>query len=96
MKFLPVAGNFRGSMTSYYFVIKYSWLLMMDLRIMPVMEIIRHKTFVVVQKQRNPQKFPATKVLWYMVFKGQNIYGFLSYQYFSANFLMQGQGMRNF
>ena len=43
-----VAENFHGSMASYYFVIKHSRLLMMDLRIMPVMEIIRHKTFVVI------------------------------------------------
>ena len=45
-----MAGNFCGSMASYYFVIKHSWLLMMDLRIMPVMAIIRHKTFAVVRK----------------------------------------------
>ena len=45
-----MAGKFCGSMASYYFVIEHSRLLMMDLRIMPVMEVIRHKTFAVVRK----------------------------------------------
>ena len=56
-----MAGNFRGSMASYYFVIKHSRLLMMDLRIMPVMEIIRHKTFVVVRKTTKSAKISCHK-----------------------------------
>ena len=51
-----ITRNFRGSMASYYFVIKHLRLLMMDLRIMPVMEIIRHKTFAVVQKAAKSAK----------------------------------------
>ena len=43
-------------MASYYFVIKHSRLLMMDLRIMPLMEIIRHKTFTVAQKTAKSAK----------------------------------------
>ena len=43
-------------MASYYFVIKHSRLLMMDLRIIPVMEIIRHKTLAVVQKTAKSAK----------------------------------------
>ena len=35
----------------------------MDLRIMPVMEIIRHKTFAVARKTAKS----ATKVSWYTV-----------------------------
>ena len=45
-----ITRNFRSSMASYYFVLKHSRLLMMDLRIMPVMELIRHKMFAVVYK----------------------------------------------
>ena len=51
-----MTGNFRGSMASYYFVIKHSRLLMMDLRIMPVMKIIRNKTFAEVQKTAKTAK----------------------------------------
>ena len=51
-----ITRNFHGSMASYYFIIKHSWLLMMDLRIMPVMEIIRHKTFAVVRKTAKSAK----------------------------------------
>ena len=56
-----MAGNFRGSMASYYFVIKHLRLLMMDLRIMPVMEIIKHKTFAVVQKTAKSAKVSCHK-----------------------------------
>ena len=51
-----ITRNFRGSMASYYFVIKHSRLLIIDLRIMPVMEIIRHKTFAVVRKTAKSAK----------------------------------------
>ena len=51
-----ITRNFRGSMASYYFVIKHSRLLMMDLRIIPVKEIIRHKTFAVVRKTAKSAK----------------------------------------
>ena len=57
-----ITRNFRGSMASYYFVIKHSRLLMMDLRIMPVIEIIRHKTFAVVRKAAK-----SAKVSWHTV-----------------------------
>ena len=57
-----MAGNFHGSMASYYFVIKHLRLLMMDLRIMPVMEIIRHKTLAVVRKTAKSAKVESFMV----------------------------------
>ena len=65
-----ITRNFRGRKLSRLqgkLLLKHSRLLMMDLRIMPVMEIIRHKTFAVIRKTANPRKFPATKVSWYTV-----------------------------
>ena len=48
-------------MASYYFVIKNSRLLMIDQRIMLVMEIIRLKTFAVVQKSEICKSFLPRK-----------------------------------
>ena len=56
-----ITRNFRGSIASYYFVIKHSQLLMMDLRIMPAKEIIRHKTFAVVRKTTKSAKVSCHK-----------------------------------
>ena len=61
------ARNFHGPVANCYFVIKHLWLAMMDLSIVPVIEIIRDKILQRHEKLLNPQKLPATKVSWYAV-----------------------------
>ena len=51
-------------MANYYFVIKNSQLLIVDLRIMPVMEIIKHKIFALVKKiAKSAYGIPANFVI---------------------------------